>query len=607
MTADLPIFFVSHYAILALFLFFAYLWGGVIFDRAFGEQDAARLFINTSTGFGVLILLMFFAGLFSMLYPAVIGVLLLCAPGYYLLRKDFHIFSPLPQGHRMTSRVVICFVLFLLLLPILLPPLCPPTMWDSISYHLPYAKLYADTNSLAVNKYLRFPLYAHNIDLLYALSLLFYDDILAHLFHAATALLTTLGIYHLGKETHSRAVGILAAAFFISSQAVLNWMKTAYIDLGLTLFVFLTFFCLSRWSTNKDQRWLMAGGGAAGLALGCKYGAAVFVSIFAFWVIIETRSFRSFLKFMAPALIVGCPWYVRNVFISGDPISPFGGGTFGYWVWDKTDLAGVGEDILKMHGTARTVTSFLRLPTNLFFHPELFMSDRLSPGILALFPSFLLMRWLPPFYRKVALLVLANLTLWFASSQIVRYLLPALPMIMLLCAVTFVEIYNFIARKVLANASDFVKAAAQNVLPILLAVSLIAEADYRILKYVSEDPIPTTQTSRNQYISVRVPAFDLLQLVNRWPAFSIYQLGFENTFYFAKAKMVGDWFGPARYSIVTSLLNDPKRLHDYFVENNHRFFLFNRNRGFNFNFDATADTFFLKVAENGDAILFLVK
>lgn len=605
MTIDLITFSASHYAVLAIFLFCAYLWGAIIHDTFFPKDDEARIFLNTSTGLGIMILFMFFVGLFSALYPAVVSAFLLSAVAYHLYRRNVSVLVPLPHSHKWPLAAGIA--ISMLLIPTLLQPLYPPTVWDSVSYHLPYAKLYADSNSLAVNKYLRFPLYAHNIDILYSLALMFYDDILAHLFHAATALLTTLGIYFMGKETHSRTTGVLAASFFISSEAVLDWMQTAYIDLGLTLFVFLTFFCLTRWSINKDQRWLLAGGGAAGLALGCKYGAAVFVAIFALWVLFETRSIRSLLKFMAPALVVGSPWYVRNFFISGDPVSPFGGGTFGYWVWDKTDLAGVGEDILKRHGTPRTFASFLRLPTNLFSHPELFMNDRLSPGILALFPGFLLMRWLPSFYRKVALLVLANITLWFMSSQIVRYLLPALPMIMLLCAVTVVEIYHFICNKILVNASDFTKATARNALPIVLAISLIAAADYNILKSVNKNPIPTTEASRDQYICARVPAFDLLQFVNKWPDISIYQLGFENTFYFAKVKMVGDWFGPARYSNVTSLLNNPQRLHDYFVENHHRFFLLNRNRGFNFNFDSTATPFFVKIADSGDATLFLVK
>lgn len=62
--------------------------------------------------------------------------------------------------------------LVLLVAPAFLLPLYPPIAWDATGYHLPHAKLYASTGRLAINPFLRYPVFPLlNRDAVFARSL----------------------------------------------------------------------------------------------------------------------------------------------------------------------------------------------------------------------------------------------------------------------------------------------------------------------------------------------------------------------------------------------------------------------------------------------------
>jgi hypothetical protein len=602
----------AHYAVLAGIIFLSYLWGGILLERLIPDDTGARYFLNTAAGLGILIVFLFYSALSLLLYPTVVACFLCLSPAYFIYRKNYSIITPRTTGADLKISLTIGTLTVLLLTPILLLPLFPPTMWDEISYHLPYARYYVQNHGLVVNQNLRYPLYSHNIDLLYSLALLFYDDILAHLFHTAAALLTTAGIYYLGKETHSKVAGVLAASIFLSSKAVLVMMKTSYIDLGLTLFVFFAFFCVAKWSLTREDRWLYLAGFAVGIALGSKYSGFFYLSLLTVWVVLDARKLGPAAKFILPAIIFGSPWYIRNFFISGDPLSPFGGNTFGFWLWNKNDLIGQGRDLLIAHGTPKTFLSLLKLPWNLVFHDELYFQDGISPGILALYPCFFFFRWLSPFYRKVALYVLLNILFWFFSTQIVRYLLPTLPMMALLSSVSLLKLIDLVTLPItvfLSRHSQHTLYASRTAIgvPIILATSPFVFIDYKIFDFIKYTPVPVTENQRVEYLTKRIPAYAMLQIANKKPDSPIYQLGFEDTFYFAQGKMMGDWFGPSRYEGIIDSLSDPQKLHGVLKAQQAKQFLFNKNRGFKFIYGPNFAPYLTKVAETKDASLFDIK
>jgi len=83
------------------------------------------------------------------------------------------------------------------------------------------------------------------MNILYAMALLLYDDILAQMIHASMAILTAAGIYSLGSIAFNRFTALTAAIIFLCSPLVLHLMRVAYIDLGLMLLYFLPIIVLA--------------------------------------------------------------------------------------------------------------------------------------------------------------------------------------------------------------------------------------------------------------------------------------------------------------------------------------------------------------------------
>lgn len=613
------IFIAQHYGLLFLFLLLSYIAGGVILKRYAVQENGGRLFLYTSSGMGIIIVVLFFIALFRQFHRVTLLASVVLFLTYYFFRRDFSIFlprKPEPQNSGSVSsktNLIWTAAVFMLFSPFLFLPFYPPTAWDEISYHLPYAKYYVEHSGLSVNTFLRYPLYAHNIDLLYALSLLFSDDIVAHLMHASTAVLCAAGVYSLGSLTSDKKVGATAAVLFLSSPVVTLLMGTSYVDLGLTLFVFLSFYCISIWSIKKQEHWLYLAGAAAGIAAGSKYSGLFYIPMFLVWIAYESRRVSSVMKFLLPAFLFGAPWYIRNFIISGDPISPFGGKLFGYWLWNKEDFVAQSQDLLTSRGTRRNLISFLKLPWHLFRHFDKFGEGALSWGVFAVFPAVLLFKKLDSFNKKLCIFVFANIIIWFFTSQILRYLLPVLPMIALLSARVLMYLYSNFMKKPLGlffSHNFTLRQVSQTVIS-AVAVFLISlpvlRLDADILKGVLKNPFPVTQKMRNEYLSKKIESFNLLQVANEHPSFNIYQLGFEDSFYFSQGKMMGDWYGPARYSMILDVVGDSMRLYDRLNSMNIQLFLVSTGRSLKVTFDKFFLDYFDLIAENQHGRLYQLK
>ena len=611
----------EHYSIAIVFLLFSGVLGSALLQTCPLHHRSGKLFLNIATGVGFIIVILFYFALFKIFCKIFIAsaLLLFLLVYIYTSTRDFYRFKTKTIEDFGIARFFLkrnwhwIVLITMLFSPFLFLPLYPPTVWDEISYHLPYAKHYVENNGLSVNPFLRYPLYAHNFDLLYALSLLFYDDILAHLIHASAAVLSALGIYSLGALTADKRTGTIAACIFLSSPLVFFLMRTSYIDLGLMLFVFLGYYCVSLWSITKQDYWLYLSGFATGIAVGSKYSGFLYFSMFAIWIAFQSRQFSSVIKFLVPVFIFGFPWYIRNFIISGDPISPFGGEIFGYWLWNKVDLIGQSENLLKWYGTPKNVISMLMLPWNLLFHYGKFGEGAISPWMVAVFPGFFLFKKFVGFNRKLYIFVFVNIIIWFFSTQVLRYLLPVFPMISLLSAIILIYLYdNLIKRPInffLQNNSRSrrITKKAIGLVAVFLIILPLLFLDKEIVKAISINPLPVTSQMRKKYLSKEIDSFDLLQIANENTSLNIYQVGFENSFYFAKGKMMGDWFGPARYSIIMDVIGDSKKLYEKLRIMNIQLFLVNTTSSLKLEFDNSLLDYFDLIAENPHGKLYLLK
>lgn len=585
-------------------------------------MNASRFFLHASFGLGGIIVLLCYAALFHIFSKTLIAVVFLLALIGSLTRRNW---TTLTEEFRQSYYRMLetlrenwywFLPIFLLISLKLLLPLFPPTSFDETLYHLPQAKNIVTHFGLSVNPYIRYPLSPQNMELLYALSLVFYDDILPHLFHASTAFITAMGIYSLGALTSTRKTGAAGALIFLSSSLVQNMMASAYIDLGTTLFVFSGFYCLSLWLITKKTSWLYFAGFATGIAVGTKYAALPYVLFYTLWVAFESRNLKHVVQFLVPIIVFGSPWYIRNFFLSGDPVFPSLGPILGYsWLWSKGDHLTQYSDMLT-HGTPRNIFSFIMLPWNLIANKERFMDGAISSWMLAIFPSFFFVSCFDKYYKKLGLFVFLNIVIWFFSTQILRYLLPLFPMISLLSAYFLVNIlYERWLKRLLVENVAFIKNTLRglssllkktsNAIVIILLLAIVQSV--RFDKAMKKNPLPVTQESRSAYLIKTKPAYQLIQIANMDPSLNIYQYGFEDHIYYAKGKIFGDHFGPARYSLIMDILNSSEKMYETFLSMDIQLFLINKNRLKDRAFDGSFSSYFVLISENENGALYGVR
>ncbi|MBA7591660.1 hypothetical protein ES708_33820 [subsurface metagenome] len=191
-----------------------------------------------------------------------------------------------------------------------------PSGWDSLGVHLVRAKEWVRLHSLQPIPYIHYNvvLIPFNIGMLYGMSLLIKDAILAKLIHFSFGVLTGVGVYALGRKYISSRVGLLSAAIFYTIPAVAYLSTAAYIDLGYAFYSFLALYGLINWTTTERKGWLIVSAIMSGLAIGSKQAGFLPVTILALGILFHSRLLKkekfiivgkNFLLFVLLAALVG--------------------------------------------------------------------------------------------------------------------------------------------------------------------------------------------------------------------------------------------------------------------------------------------------------------
>lgn len=161
----------------------------------------AELVISSTTGIaitGFVLLLLGFVGLLN-----IVALLVWLALEVLLFKiiKHKNVFAIAFWPGRLQSikrawglPTLTIYVVFLLLL---VPAILPPTSWDSISYHLAYAVDWSNAGRIYADEFLRFPYYANNFVLIYALMFVLKVGQLCHFATWLCGLLSGLGFMSL--------------------------------------------------------------------------------------------------------------------------------------------------------------------------------------------------------------------------------------------------------------------------------------------------------------------------------------------------------------------------------------------------------------------------
>jgi hypothetical protein len=427
-----------------------------------------------------------------------------------------------------------------------------PLEWDELAYHLPYARDYAAAGSLVVSEQLRFPLHSHNYQLLYAAALLFAHEPAAHLVHALSGALVAAGMFAWARCHFGRSAAILSVLMYFSASGSL--FDTAYVDLGLTMFVFIAFYSFTQWQQTRNDGFLLLAAFLLAAAAGTKYQALTQLPAFALALIFAGRpnALRNAGRAAAVFLLFGSWWFLRSWLVSGDPFHPLGAELFGYWLWDEGDLAGQMADIgrYRHHLPIELVPAF---------------------GFLALG------RRRDPALRSLLIVALAGLAAWYLTSRYDRYLLPTYPFLAMLSAAVLVLAGRRLAdlrltRSLASMAGDraprMIRLAAFAVFVAALVWTIEGKWAEICFHQACVNRVHAEQFA-SPAVGREVPGFADLNL---------FQLGLENEIYLMGDDTAGDWFGPYRYREVLARVDDAAALRDHLRRLGRDSLLVNRER-----------------------------
>jgi hypothetical protein len=531
--------------------------------------------ISLGLGLGVLGYLVLLLGLFGWLTRgfllAGIGLLTAAtAPAVLRRLQELRAVAGRRPLRQRLAALGLLVAVGLLALPLLALPLYPPTDWDATAYHMAQAKIFVAEERVVATPYLRFAVFPQLNEMLFTLGFAVLDEAAAQQAELVVLAALLLAVAAWGRRHLSLRAGLWAAALLLGHPLVAWLGTTAYVDLGLCLFLTLAAACLWNWSAEgaaagrsylaaAGRPWLVLAGIFLGFALGTKYLGLFAVGLLGLgvlWVAVRRREWAAPWVLAAVAAVVAAPWYVRNAWITGNPLFPFYPQVFGPspW-WSAADMASVLWSLREGYGIGRTPGALLRLPWALLATPEKF-AEGAALGVVSsvLVGLAVVVAVRDRRLRAYLAFGLGLLVLWWANAQVLRFLVPALPPLALAAAGALDRLAGprLVGRRW--------GGAAAVALALAFAWPAWHGAVERRRGRVT--PPPVTAAERDSYLALHLPTYPAYRWLNARHGrdYTVYALHDANMAYFADGTFQGDWFGPGRYAQLTGRAGDPAGL-----------------------------------------------
>lgn len=399
-----------------------------------------RLGFAGGIGFGLLAYGVFVIGILGVLnqWTLMSLAVFLAILGFFSIRS-----IRFRSGFKISFHTGILYAILGLVIVLgLMDVLTPEISNDSLCYHLTWPKYFLEAGRIGYFDYDPNSLYPFLMEMLYTFGLGLGGAALAKSMHFATGLIACFAIYGFSRKYLAKEYSLIAVLGFLLSPVVLNQWGITYVEVGLAAFSVLALFSFLEWLDNPSPRWAILSGIFIGFALSVKLLGLMTLAIIGFGFLInllKKNGLKSLIAFSVSALVFSFVWYLRMYQEYKNPVYPYFNSLFGL---PLTDGRGMTNYDVAGTGMGAGLIQYLLMPWNITMHPQRFEGLGAQIGVLflAFVPaSFLAIREFPV-VKRLLIIVLGYLTIWFFLAQNSRFLVPIIPFLAILVAFAFMEL-----------------------------------------------------------------------------------------------------------------------------------------------------------------------
>jgi len=548
---------------------------------SFGQE----IVFSLGLGLGVLAHITFLIGILGGLYSWIFYLILFLA--LIVLHRDVielfrEIFFKIKStSHKKYSKlaILLCGVLLITILMNLIAAFAPPSEADTMAYHFAVPKLFIKKHEIFYipNLTANMPMNQH---MLYLLGMLLKSDVLTALIIFVEGIFFVLAIILFCRRYLSVKTGILAATILYTVPLITNIASSGSVEIGLTLFTFLGFWAFFEWTQSRDIKWLIIAAVFVGFAIGTKYYGPISLISFGAIIIFDlslSRELRfkqalmSLAIFGAVAVIVGAPWYIRNLVNIGNPFHPAFYGIFGGRDWSaelnhyfkliiQNEKRPLGDSFLK----------FILVPWDFTINGEKYNAGRIGYGPVFLafcpaIPLLFLRKGSRRLYGYILLFSLVFSAVWFwMAFQRARHLLPIMPGISIVISGVIIHCLGHGVKLLKYATVTFIGVA----LLLNLGINIVFNSQFVpvVLGIQAKDEYLTSQLWNYKdvlWINANLSKEDRLLLRNRTICYYL-EIEYFNDSYQGRI----DWINIKSVDELVKILHDMKITHLFLDEEN---------------------------------------
>lgn len=316
--------------------------------------------------------------------------------------------------------------------------LAPETGKDALVYHLAVPKEYLKSGGFRLipgNVFANYPLLG---EMAYTAALCLRGEVFAKLIHFGALIGVLAGMWSFSRRhVPENAFPFTSLLLFAAIPTVFAESHTANIDLFVVLYSLAALFAYANWMDKGRRGWLVLAGAFTGAALSSKYTALLLPFLGVLGVLAASRrreetdrqALENLLLYLAPVAILGTPFYLKNLVLTGNPFHPFLYGLFGGKGWDA-EQAHLYDALVEDLGMGRGWLDYLMLPWNLSLRAEAnspHFDGILGPAFLFTLPFLIGVRQISAPLKAALAFSLLWFLFWTSSAQLMRYLSPVFP------------------------------------------------------------------------------------------------------------------------------------------------------------------------------------